>query len=377
MSEAEKRDVTAALYEAALQPEAWPSALTQLGDMIGGTWSVLAAFGRDLPVPFVTQDAAGDATHLAFFTSHYNDPATNPAIPRLMAAAPGTIILREETMSDAEWARIGLYREVYRPIGVHHSLGACILNDESHVVVLGISRPARCGRYTNRELAVLRQALPHLQRSMQISFRLGDLQSYKTAYETLWDSMASGVILLDRDSKVLWANQAASSTLTSDDGLANRNGCLAAASAKENIALQALISAAVATSQGRHLSPGGSLSLSRPSRARPLALLISPIRLEPGFVRRPAAVVFVTDPGRQPVAASEVLRQLYGLTRREAALAALLVRVVDLREAAEQLGVSMHTARTQLRFIFRKTDTCRQSELVALLLRGPAGLFLT
>jgi DNA-binding CsgD family transcriptional regulator len=96
--------------------------------------------------------------------------------------------------------------------------------------------------------------------------------------------------------------------------------------------------------------------------------------MERVLARQPAAVVFVTDPERQTETPPELLKRLYGLTPREADLAALLLQGIDLKEAARQLGTSMNTARTHLRLIFEKTDTHRQSELIHLLLRGPAGL---
>jgi DNA-binding CsgD family transcriptional regulator len=101
---------------------------------------------------------------------------------------------------------------------------------------------------------------------------------------------------------------------------------------------------------------------------------LSPIHVEQSFAPRPAAVAFVTDPDRDPELVPEKLRRLYGLTVREAAVVAELVRGRDLHEAAERLDMSVHTARTLLRFVFRKTDTHRQSELVGLVLRGPEGL---
>ena len=59
---------------------------------------------------------------------------------------------------------------------------------------------------------------------------------------------------------------------------------------------------------------------------------------------------------------------LFGLTPREAALAARLVCGETLRDAARARFISIHTARTQLAQLFAKTGTGQQSQLVALLL---------
>jgi DNA-binding CsgD family transcriptional regulator len=59
---------------------------------------------------------------------------------------------------------------------------------------------------------------------------------------------------------------------------------------------------------------------------------------------------------------------LYGLTRGEASLAAKLVQGKSIEQAASELFISQHTARTHLKRIFMKTDTHRQPELVVRML---------
>jgi pimeloyl-ACP methyl ester carboxylesterase/DNA-binding CsgD family transcriptional regulator len=56
-----------------------------------------------------------------------------------------------------------------------------------------------------------------------------------------------------------------------------------------------------------------------------------------------------------------------GLTAAEARLAAKLVQGLQVADAAESLGISAHTARTQLKNIFAKTGARRQGELLRLL----------
>jgi DNA-binding CsgD family transcriptional regulator len=62
-----------------------------------------------------------------------------------------------------------------------------------------------------------------------------------------------------------------------------------------------------------------------------------------------------------------LLRDVYSLTTSEARLAVRLASGASLTGAAEMLGVTRNTVRSQLRAIFQKTATSRQSELVVLL----------
>jgi DNA-binding CsgD family transcriptional regulator/PAS domain-containing protein len=373
-----KRDdllnAVAAIYDAALQPEAWPAALSRVGGLVNSTWLVMSAIRLTGEPELIVQDENGDPNLLALFNHKYNTPETNPAIPLLMGSRPGTILLREEDMKDEDWHKCGLYKDIYRPSGVYYGLGALVLKTVAHIVPLGVNRPKKCGAFARREIDLLRHLIPHFERAVQTYLRLADLQSHRSVHEALWDSLAVGVILLDGEGKVLWENRAATAVLAVSDGLSVRKGRLSAMSSRENARLQCLIRAAVASGQGRGVMPGGALSVPRASLARPLSLLISPFRMDRTFVRNPAAVVLFTDPERKLETRPELLQHLYGLTAREAAVAALLLQDIDLREAAQQLRVSVHTARSHLRVIFEKTDTHRQAELVHLLLRGVAGL---
>ncbi|HKH99178.1 MAG TPA: helix-turn-helix transcriptional regulator [Candidatus Sulfotelmatobacter sp.] len=64
----------------------------------------------------------------------------------------------------------------------------------------------------------------------------------------------------------------------------------------------------------------------------------------------------------------KALISLYGLTRGEAALATKVVQGKSIEDAATELFISTHTARTHLKRIFMKTDTHRQPELVVRML---------
>ena len=94
------------------------------------------------------------------------------------------------------------------------------------------------------------------------------------------------------------------------------------------------------------------------------------LRLGRRHQRRRAAVVegfidFLHDPLAHTPLSDSLLRQLFGLTMNESQLAARLDGV-ELKEAAEILGITYETARSYIKQIFAKTATNRQSELIKL-----------
>ena len=80
-------------------------------------------------------------------------------------------------------------------------------------------------------------------------------------------------------------------------------------------------------------------------------------------------LLLVNDPedGRAP--AAMLLREFYGLTAAEAAVATQAAHGEGLGAVARVLGIAPNTARSHLTHVFDKTDTHRQAELAWLLAR--------
>jgi DNA-binding CsgD family transcriptional regulator len=80
----------------------------------------------------------------------------------------------------------------------------------------------------------------------------------------------------------------------------------------------------------------------------------------------PELVLLLQGPVRDCSPSQSRLIEVFGITPAEARLVARLVDGLTLTAAAEALGVSRNTARTQLSSIFTKTGVNRQMQLVKL-----------
>ena len=191
------------------------------------------------------------------------------------------------------------------------------------------------------------------------------------------DSLSFGVLLIDAAFRVIALNRAAADIVGAGDGFGiDRGGRCRAGTSGQDATLARLIRKATETGDGKGTGSGGALALPRPSGLRPYAVLVAPLREGPFElgINRPAAVVFVSDPECRPQPPAEFLAQFYGLTPAEARLAEQLLAGASIKEAAEQLQVAERTARWTLGQVFTKTGTRRQSELIRLVLSGPAVL---
>jgi len=82
--------------------------------------------------------------------------------------------------------------------------------------------------------------------------------------------------------------------------------------------------------------------------------------------------VFVSDPLVRATPDPGTLELAFELTTAEAELASALATGLSLSQCAQQRRVSLHTVRSQLKQIFTKTGTSRQTDLVRLLLATTA-----
>ncbi len=191
--------------------------------------------------------------------------------------------------------------------------------------------------------------------------------------ETALDHLNTALVLVDATAKVLFANRNARAILDCHDGLVTDGGRLKAQADIRGGCAPRNVGQRNQRAQGRS-SARGTANDDLPCRKRPLQIVAVPCWPETLTTpKRTAAVVFITDPDQRPLARPEALRILFGLTRAETKLAMVLLDGKSLSEAADLNDVGRETVRSQLKSIFLKTGTRRQSELIRLLLRLPEG----
>ncbi len=179
------------------------------------------------------------------------------------------------------------------------------------------------------------------------------------------------VFLIDADLRLLHANAAAAALLERDTALRLHGEKLLQDVWCGGRTLAQLVAAAL---DGRH-SAHEPQALSLPRLARPpLLLTVAPFVPPEGAAQLPSCVILmVSDPDAYQLSCP-VLMQLFDLTPAEAGVAQALAHGEALDDIAHALDISMHTVKTHLQKLFRKTGTRRQGELVAMLHGVPSAL---
>jgi DNA-binding CsgD family transcriptional regulator len=183
------------------------------------------------------------------------------------------------------------------------------------------------------------------------------------------DLVQHGAMLVAAEGRPRLTNRAALAILQKKDGLwLSRNG-LVADRASDTRLLQMLLQDAMKSPELGE-PKDSPITLQRRTARSSLIVRVVPgpgLDCWPGTENRTALLKLYDQDLGLEVDGGDLCR-LYGLTRGEAALAVLLVRGKSIEEAAVELFISPHTARTHLKRIFMKTDTHRQTELVVRIL---------
>jgi DNA-binding CsgD family transcriptional regulator len=178
--------------------------------------------------------------------------------------------------------------------------------------------------------------------------------------------LGAAAILVDADGLVVGLNDAAEDCLGA--GLQIRNRRLIMADPEAKRALAGLIGGGRAGGSVDAL-PGEQVVVAR-HNMRPLILRTVPLQGRALALFHPAsAIVMLADASRVSLPTETQLRRAFGLSDGEARLANRLAAGQTLEVAASLCGISYETARKRVKVVFEKTDTRRQSELVALITR--------
>lgn len=194
--------------------------------------------------------------------------------------------------------------------------------------------------------------------------------SFLSAADVL-NRLSDAVLLLNRAGEPIFVNRMAQQLLRQGDGLSLHQGQLAARNQEDTRQLRRALDH---VRNGAADAPSQHLRLERPSGRQPYALRICRLDGQPELANDVGALaaLFITDPDSRWRPSEASLCSLYALTPAEARVAASLAQGLAVDEVAAEHHISRNTVHHQLRAIFRKTETTRQSDLVALLLGGNA-----
>ena len=200
--------------------------------------------------------------------------------------------------------------------------------------------------------------------------RLKSSEGSDNYLDTVVNLIRFSVFIVDTNMTIIWANHAAQSLLKVGDILCKSGGQLRSANQMESARLKKFLHNAMNCNQSNVRETVISLrSLQSGRFCELVACRVQTNDFTPQIQQLPAAVLIVSDPSQRTSVPSSILKSLFGLTCSERRLAKALLNGCTLDQYAVEMRISVNTARTHLKSIFRKTDSTSQAGLVSLLSR--------
>jgi DNA-binding CsgD family transcriptional regulator len=362
------------IYDAASEASQWQAFVEDLSEAYGGA---PVGFAFQLP-GFPVQSAFieyglrhPDPSYLDVFVEHHKRGL--PWSVGYVRNFIGRFGLANEVFPDSMVAETAYYHDFMKPLGLAASgpIGHTVSVEEGRPsAVIALFRREGERPWRSKDCALGDLLVPHLARA----YALHQRGHQNAALAEALDRLPTGVMLLDPRGQVILRNRSADRILELEDGLMIHEGQPRAVRPPDNAVLQQMIRQMVDASAGGRPTEGGVMAVTRPSGRRAFPLMLAPL-LSAGAghtLHDAVAVLYVSDVEGQTLQRSDPLRKLYGLTQAEVELVELLCNGLSLEDAASQRNVTMNTARSQLKQIFFKTGTSRQSELLRLVLTGIA-----
>lgn len=253
--------------------------------------------------------------------------------------------------------------------------GAQFVDTETHKAGLMILRGKKDDDWSEGEIRVIDEILPHLNRALKIHSEFTHLRLKQDALLKGLDRLVIGLILYDRNARPVYINPTARTIIETHPALEMHEGDLLLVNAEDERNLRKTIIETAEIDPEDSWRQSVAIGITHPDAELPLPLLVTPMHahlITTDLDYEGARVaVFLSDPNLQQPISIDSLVSVYHLTPSEAQVAISLANGHSIDQIALKSNHSAHTIRSQLKSVFRKTGVSRQSELIKLLLTGP------
>ena len=355
------------VYESALAPEQWAGTLTQVRHYLKA--SAFSLFSLDSHAegqpPLFTENMSREwlEAYQTYWGQH--DVWVRGAMEKNLVL-PGNTVSGRMMVDRRTLQKSHFYNEGLVPEDIRDVISSGLWGQEpgSPRLILSLYRGLKSKDFDEPDHAKLTGLVDHLHRAITIGWKLGTLKQNQGLNQSLLDGLNQAIFLMDAQRRVIHANAMAERMMDDKTHYVSlRQGRLLALGSQSIPSLEEAIALA---DQGfsipisfTHIRESGSMGIGGAHLLR--------LNEPSGWVleHSRARYALIIEPGnRVDRSALAALGKLFKLTAAEQTVLLHLMQDATPEEIAAQLGISLHTVRSQIKSLREKTGVRRITELV-------------
>jgi len=360
-------DVILEIHAAPLEPQGWMSVSKSIVALCDAERAAVLRVGLDaVNPPMVISTNLDQETIHEYFTTWAPHDVLYHGAARHGRIKPELVSTDEQLVERREYFSCAYFNEYLRKHDIGPQLNVCLTSPEPSfkagpcalTLYRGVSKEA----FSKDTAAVLRRLAPHLSMAARTMWHIEALRMAEPIYRQALNEVRIPLFAVDLAGKLALVNSAGEGLIRAQQWVRVVGNVLAAG--------RGLIEADVFRETLAKLKLGrGATLLLTDGASRDQAVMTtvplassSPIQV----ASKRISGFFWIVPCSSQITPVDKLGQLFELTPAEIRLLRQIVDGKSVRDAAAQLRISLHTARTQLKTIFRKTGRRTQGQLLAL-----------
>ncbi len=369
MAERDKLDrIINALYESVLEPDGFQEAIGLCGLYAGADDAQIISFDKKTNAPIYSLLSG----------TNFSTDGSKEYLNYYINKDPGKYLL-EQPLQEWQYCHHKqtqklinhneFYQDFLLPYGIRYRMACRIYEDDLIYSICGFLRATNSQPFDEKNSSKADHYINHFQQVLKLNKHTEILQKKSELGAMAIDGLVISMILVNQQGTILHLNKRAETLLSHPDSeLSNKMGRLTGLFPDQHNKLKQLIFNATQT-----LAAGGAMQT---KGAHSRQILVMPLP-ESSKLRKdwqtPMALILINEP-KNIANQLRLVGNLYGLSPAELKVATALLERKTLTEYAIESGISINTVKTQLRALFRKTETKKQAELVATLTQIPAFL---
>jgi DNA-binding CsgD family transcriptional regulator len=363
------------LYACPIDCARWPRMLDRMREALRvrcAAIQVLTTAHERVNVKWAVRDSESQADQ-----AHHDPFISGDQNPRLQYG-PSTLQAPTTFIRDRDY-----FAEGHRGLGQLHErladlgLGSCLCASAAlpggDRLALVLHRDLKDRRdYSPEDEALITAVMPHLRQAIALCGQLESERHHNRGLRQAVDRMAFGLVLCDAHGRPSWANKTAELAFSTRDGLWLRQNRLTTASPSDTETLRRLIAQAAQRQADHAGSTEQCLALSRSAAGSALHVIVVPLCHEadhdllggPSRLTGAEVLLLFSRTSTAPILPAHLVAALFALSPAESRLTIALCQGHTVNDYAAAHGVSIGTARFQLKQVLAKTQAPRQSDLI-------------